>query len=228
MLSVMDPLNLVLLAIAAIVAWRLWAMLGTRTGLEKPPLVLRPTAERQSRSETPTSVDGEILEPENRPPVWKGHATEGSEQALGLEAIAERTPDFTASSFIRGAKAAYEMVLEAYAKADKPTLKPLLSKELMDSFASAIDARKAEGQSMTFQFVGVKTADIKRASLTGNKAQLDVSFAAEMISATLDKAGAMVDGDAKSIRTVTDLWTFERDVTARDPNWKLVATDDNA
>jgi predicted lipid-binding transport protein (Tim44 family) len=228
MFSVMDPLNLVLLAIAAIVAWRLWAMLGTRTGLEKPPLVLRPTAERQAPPDTPAPIEGEILVPENSPPVWQGHATEGTEQALGLEAIAKRSAGFTASSFIRGAKAAYEMVLEAYAKADKAALKPLLSKELMDSFSSAIDARKSEGQTMTFQFVGVKTADIKRASLIGNKAQLDVAFAAEMISATLDKAGTVLDGDAKSIRTVTDLWTFERDVTARDPNWKLVATDDNA
>jgi predicted lipid-binding transport protein (Tim44 family) len=228
MLSVMDPLNLVLLAIAAILAWRLWAMLGTRTGLEKPPLVMRPALERETPAETPAAVNGEILEPENRPPVWQGYAEAGSEQALGLEAISQRSPEFTASSFIRGAKAAYEMVLEAYAKADKSTLKPLLSKELLDSFAAAIDARKAEGQTMTFQFVGVKTANIKRAGLMGNKAQLDVAFTAEMISATLNKAGSVVDGDAKSIRTVTDLWTFERDVTARDPNWKLVATDDNA
>jgi predicted lipid-binding transport protein (Tim44 family) len=228
MSSVIDPLNLILLAIAVIVAWRLWGMLGSRTGLEKPPLVLRPAPETRTPGENPTPVDGEILEPENRPPVWQGHATAGSEQAEGLEAIAARSPGFTASSFIWGANAAYEMTLEAYAKADKSTLKPLLSRELMDSFSAAIDARKANSQSMTFQFVGVKKADIVRASLSSNKAQVEVAFTAEMISATLDKSGAVVDGDAKSIRTLTDLWTFERDVTARDPNWKIVATDDNA
>jgi predicted lipid-binding transport protein (Tim44 family) len=147
--------------------------------------------------------------------------------AKGLDAIAMRSADFTASSFVGGAGIAYEMVLEAFAKGDKQALKPLLSKELFDSFASAIDTRAAAGQSMTFQFVGVKSTDIKQAALNGNKAQVEVAFAAEMISATLDKAGAVVDGDAKAIRTVTDLWTFERDVTSRDPNWKLVATDDD-
>jgi predicted lipid-binding transport protein (Tim44 family) len=228
MSSVMDPLNLILLAVAAVVAWRLWGMLGTRTGFEKPPLVLRPQQENRPQPSSPTPVEGEVLEPENRPPVWQGHAVADSAEAKGLEAIAERSPGFTASSFIWGAKSAYEMILEAYAKGDKAALKPLLAKDIMDSFGSAIDARKAEGQSMTFQFVGVKAADIKRAELIGNKAQIDVAFTAEMISATLDKAGSVVDGDGKAIRTVTDFWTFERDVTAKDPNWKLVATEDDA
>jgi predicted lipid-binding transport protein (Tim44 family) len=228
MSSVMDPLNLVLLAIAAIIAWRLYGMLGTRTGLEKPPLVLRPAPENRAPPDNATPVEGEILEPENRPPVWQGYATAGSPEATGLEAIAERSQGFTAASFIGGAKSAYEMVLEAYAKGDKSTLKSLLSKEMMDSFGTAIDTRKAEGQSMTFQFVGVKSASIKRAELMGKRAQVDVAFAAEMISATLDKNSQVVDGDAKAIRTVTDFWTFERDVTAKDPNWKLVATEDDA
>ena len=227
MSSVMDPLNLVLLIVAAIVAWRLWGVLGTRTGLEKPPIVFQPTPAKPQSTQPEPAQDGEVLEPENRKPVWFGHATEGSELAIGLAAIADKAPDFTASSFVRGASAAYEMVLEAYAKSDKATLKPLLSKELYDSFSSAIDSRKADGQSMTFQFVGVKSAPLRRAALNGTKAQVEVDFVAEMISATLDKAGTVVDGDAKSIRTVTDLWTFERDVTSKDPNWKLVATDDD-
>jgi predicted lipid-binding transport protein (Tim44 family) len=227
MSSVMDPLNLVLLIVAAIVAWRLWGVLGTRTGLEKPPIVLAPTPEKVTSTPAETPLNGEILEPESKKPVWFGHAEDGSDVANGLDAIAGRTQGFTASSFIRGANAAYEMVLEAYAKADKSALKPLLSKELFDNFASAIDARKTQNQSMSFQFVGVKSTALKRAALVGTKAQIDVDFAAEMISATMDKSGSVVDGDAKSIRTVTDLWTFERDVTAKDPNWKLVATDDN-
>jgi predicted lipid-binding transport protein (Tim44 family) len=227
MLSVMDPFNFVLLVVAAIVAWRLWAVLGTRTGLEKPPIVLRPTPEKPGVDTAQSPLEGEILEPDSKKPVWFGHAEEGSEIAKGLAAIANRAPGFTASSFVRGANAAYEMVLEAFAKADKQALKPLLSRELFESFAGAIDSRKADNKNMTFQFVGVKSAVLKRAVLTGNKALIDVDFAAEMISATMDKAGTVVDGDAKSIRTVTDLWTFERDVTSKDPNWKLVATDDN-
>lgn len=222
----MDSLNLILLAIAAVVVWRLWSVLGTRTGLEKPPIVLQPAPEKPKASQDDVK-QGEILDPENKPPVWQGHAAEGTALAKGLEDVAARSPGFTVSSFTRGANAAYEMVLEAFAKGDKPALKPLLSKELLDNFVSAIDARSAKGQSMTFQFVGVKSAELKRAALVGNKAQVEVAFVSEMISATIDKAGEPVDGDSKTIRTLTDLWTFERDVGSRDPNWKLVATDDD-
>ena len=224
----MDPLNLILLAIAVIVAWRLWSVLGSRTGLEKPPIVLTPQSNEVNRP-TPVEVpsEGDVMAPEPSRPVWEGVATEGSTLAIGLESIASRTKGFDVPSFVRGAGVAYEMVLEAFAKADKPTLKPLLSKELYESFAREIDARAAKGQNQQFQFVGVKSAEIKQATLQGNRAQLDVAFAADMISATLDKAGTVVDGDTQAIRTVTDLWTFERDVTARDPNWKLIATDDN-
>lgn len=225
----MDPLNLVLLAIAAVVAWRLWSVLGTRTGLEKPPVILTPVPSQQPRmGPQDKPLEGDVLEPENAKPVWQGVAPEGSELAKGLESISAKARDFNVNSFIRGAGVAYEMVLEAFAKADKAALKPLLSKELYESFAREIDARAAKGHSQKFQFVGVKSATLKQASLQGNRAQLDVDFAADMISATVDASGNVVDGDTQAIRTVTDLWTFERDVTARDPNWKLIATDEDA
>jgi predicted lipid-binding transport protein (Tim44 family) len=224
----LDPLNMILLAVAAIVLWRLWATLGTRTGFEKPPIVLTPSPQKAEEEAPASPRDGEVLDPLAKEPVWKGHAKEGSPVALGLEAIAARSPGFTASSFLRGANAAYEMVLEAFAAADKAALKPLLSKDLADNFNSAIDTRLAKGDTMKFQFVGVKSATIKEAALNGNKAQVGIQFISEMISATVDKQGTVQEGDDKSIRSVTDVWTFERDVTSRDPNWKLVDTSDNA
>jgi predicted lipid-binding transport protein (Tim44 family) len=227
MSSAIDPLNIVLLAVAAIVMWRMWSVLGTRTGTEKPPIVLRPVPDQPKPKTPDLQQDNQILDQDPIVPVWQGHAEADSELAKGLEAIAARSPGFTVPSFIAGGSAAYEMVLEAFSNGNKATLKNLLSKELNDNFVSAIDARNAKGQTMKFQFVGVKSAKITRAALNGNKAQVEVDFASEMISATHDKSGSVVDGDDKAIRLVTDLWTFERDVTSRDPNWKLVATDDN-
>jgi predicted lipid-binding transport protein (Tim44 family) len=227
MLSVMDPLNLLLLAVAAVVIWFLWSVLGTRTGLEKPSVIVMPSPElpqAKAKDESEQPIEADI---KSSQPIWQGYAVEGSSLAAGLSAIAGRAPNFTVSEFINGASAAYEMILEAYASGNKTALKPLLSKELYDSFASAIDVRKTNGQSMTFQFVGVKSAKPSEAQLVGNKAEIEVAFAAEMISATLDTAGAVIDGDDKSIRTVTDTWSFERDVTARDPNWKLISTQDH-
>jgi predicted lipid-binding transport protein (Tim44 family) len=227
MSSAMDSMNIILLAIAAIVMWRLWSVLGTRTGQEKPPIVLHPMPDQPKPKIPDLQQDNQVQDQAPVVPVWQGHAEAGSELAKGFEAIATRSPGFTVPSFIGGASGAYEMVLEAFSNGNKAALKNLLSRELNDSFVAAIDARNAKGHTMKFQFVGVKSAKITRAALNGNKAQVEVDFASEMISATHDKSGSVVDGDDKAIRLVTDLWTFERDVTSRDPNWKLVATDDN-
>jgi predicted lipid-binding transport protein (Tim44 family) len=225
--SAFDPLNMILLVVAAIVVWKFWSVLGTRTGLEKPPIVLTPAPSHPKPDNSNAPIEGEVLPPEEQKPVWQGYAAEGSALAAGLDAISAKSRGFTVGPFLQGASAAYEMVLEAFAKGDKQSLKPLLSKELFDSFSAEIDKRNSLGQSMKFQFVGVKSAEMKRAAVNGNKAQIEMSFVCEMISATMDKSAAVVDGDDLAIRTISDLWTFERDVTSRDPNWKLVATDDN-
>lgn len=226
MQSGMDPLNIVLLAATAIILWRLWAVLGKRTGLEKPPRdVVMPRAE-------PAPVADERFKesevPVPRQPVWQGTAEAGSSMATALEAIEAKTPGFTVPTFLNGATAAYEMILEAFAKGDKPALKSLLAKEVYDDFSSEIDRRAKNGATMQFQFVGMKKAIIQQATVSGTKAHILVYFVAELIGATRDATGAVTEGDEKNIRQVGDRWTFERDLQSRDPNWKLVATDDDA
>jgi predicted lipid-binding transport protein (Tim44 family) len=229
MQSIFDPLNIILLAAAVFVLWRFGSVLGQRTGNEKtgfdpfakpePPPV---PAERQPAPE-------KIREQEPAAPIWKGFAEEGSSAAQGLEDIAAASPGFTPASFLDGAKIAYEMVLESFAKGDKTALKPLLAREVYDSFSTAIDQRQKAGQKMIMQFVGVKSAKIFDARLEGKKAQVAVDFVGEMISATVDQDDNTIDGDPKLIRDGAERWTFERDVNAKDPNWKLVDTSgDNA
>jgi predicted lipid-binding transport protein (Tim44 family) len=230
-----DPLNILLLAVALVVFWRLRSVLGTRTGTEKPPVepfgTRRPDAQKggepaeavirfPQNAPTPAEVDGEPPVP-----VWTGYAEPGSALAGALQQISGTDPGFTPKSFVEGAKMAYEMIVDGFAKGDKASLKNLLSKEVFEGFARAIDERQAQGQTTEFRFVGIDKATIQSASLTGGrKATITVEFVSEMISATYDKAGEVVDGDPKEIREVTDVWSFERDVTSRNPNWKLVAT----
>lgn len=116
------------------------------------------------------------------------------------------------------------MILEAFAKGDKAGLKNLLSKDAFDGFAQAIDSREAQGQRVDSRFVGIDKAAIKAAKLAGSKANVTVEFVSELISATYDREDNVVDGDPRQIREVTDIWTFERDITSRNPNWKLVST----
>ena len=127
-------------------------------------------------------------------------------------------------TFLKGARAAYEIIVTAFAEGNRKTLKDLLSREVYDGFAGAISERESRGEQIDQSFVGIKSADIVEAELKNGMAQVTVKFVSELISATRDKAGEVIAGDPKRIKEVTDIWTFAREVASRDPNWKLIAT----
>ena len=80
-------------------------------------------------------------------------------------------------------------------------------------------------ETIEFKFVGIDKAEMTEAALKGGTAQITVRFLSKLISATRDKAGAVIDGDPVHVGDVTDIWTFAREISARDPNWKLIATE---
>jgi predicted lipid-binding transport protein (Tim44 family) len=243
-----DPLNLLILAIAVVIFFRLRSVLGRRTGNERPPFDPFAARRRNNGQNGPNgqtgrpeeaagnvitlprdrSGEGKPQDAEPAVPVWKDYAEEGSDLASGLERIAAADREFTPASFVAGAKVAYEMVVTAFAQGDKPTLKNLLSREVYDGFASAIDNRERAGEKLESRFVGIDKADLVSADLSGRKALVTVKFVSQLISSTTSRTGEVVDGDPKQIREITDVWTFERDVGSRDPNWKLVATESPA
>jgi len=230
-----DPLNILLLAIAVVVFFKLRSVLGTRTGHEKPldfpPLEKKkPAAANGAEGNVIPlpGVDGEPargLPPEDVPPVWEGVAEEGSKLAKVLETMQARDPAFSVAHFLDGAGKAYEMIVTAFASGDKKTLKPLLSREVYQGFSAAIDERKRKGQRLDLDFVSLDKAQIVNGEIRGDKGALTVKFVSEIITALTDAEGKVIEGDPNRLTTVTDIWTFERDVTSRDPNWKLAATE---
>lgn len=238
-----DPLNLLLLAIAIVVFWRLRSVLGTRTGTERPPVEPYAPVRKNDGPGEPEAANGNVLrfpkeetaahppaagQTEAPEPIWTGFAEAGSAVALGLEAIADSDRNFTPKSFADGAKLAYEMIIDAFARGDRTALKNLLSREVFDGFSRAIDQREAAGHKVDQRFVGIDKATIAAAGTSGKKASITMRFVSELISATLAKDGTVIDGDLKEIREITDVWTFERDLNSRDPNWKLVSTEEPA
>jgi len=238
-----DPLNLVLAAIALMVVWRLRSVLGQRTGTERPPIDPYAPPRRTNGSAPVETGSGKVLEfptgkeePAKKPevdaepkaPVWTGYAAAASPLAAGFEKLLKADPAFQPKEFLEGAKLAYEMIVEAFAKGDKPALKNLLSKEVFDGFAKAIDGRGQASEKLDFQFVGFEKVDYTSVALAGKRASIVVKFASQMISATFDKAGALIDGNPREVRDITDIWTFERDVAQKDPNWRVVATETQA
>jgi predicted lipid-binding transport protein (Tim44 family) len=233
--QVFDPLNLLILAVAVVILLRLRSVLGTRTGHERryDPYSATEASEKARRA------DGKVIPlPGSKPaeeiyaadsasePVWQGVAEEGSTLAKGLEKVARADRTFDVQGFLEGAKMAYEMIVTAFAQGDRKTLKPLLSKEVYEGFAEAIAEREKAEETIETQIVGIDGADITAASVHGRRASITVKFQSQMITLRRNSDGEVIEGDERTIQPITDVWTFDRDVTARDPNWRLVATEE--
>ena len=116
------------------------------------------------------------------------------------------------------------MILDAFAKGESTSLRPLLSDEVFAQFDGAIKAREDAKHTLSTTLVGIREADVADAALDGRIARVTVKFVSEQINVTRDSEGRVVDGDPTSSATVTDIWTFARNTSSRDPNWQLVAT----
>jgi predicted lipid-binding transport protein (Tim44 family) len=227
-----DILTLLFLVIAVVIFLRLRSVLGRRTGNERPrydPYSAHDANGKPVRDNIVTLPrepvrPAEPLDEATFARSLKDIAPENSEVAQKLSAIAQQERSFDPKHFMQGARAAYEMIVTAFAQGDRKTLKQLLNREVYDSFATAMDDRDRAGETVDFKFVGISKAEITDAELLGKAAHITVKFISELITATRNKAGEIVDGDASQIREVTDIWTFAREITARDPNWRVVAT----
>jgi len=224
---------LILGGFAAFVLYRLYSVLGRRTGNEQQPfdrLSRREGAEprrsvvaKDDNNVVPLPRTREIPRPQSGESVMT-KVTPGSALAVNIERLREADRGFDPDSFVSGAKVAHEMIARAFAQGDREMLKPLLSDDVYASFDSAITTREKAGQQMEFSFIGLKQANLEEVGLRGRIAEVTVRFVSELISVTRDAAGAVIDGAAGVVREVTDVWTFARDTRSSDPNWKLVST----
>ncbi len=228
-----DPLNLIILAVAVVIFLRLRNVLGRRSGNERKPFEsfgMNREQDAQSSGDNVVQLPGteksdDPADEEPAPPIWEGVAKKGTALAKSLEAINGKDQSFHPKSFIEGARVAYEMIVTAFAEGDSKTLKGLLTPEVFEGFNGALKERDRAGQTQEFSFVGIDKSSIIEAALNGRNANVTVKFVSKLISATRSQDGTVVEGDPKKIREVTDIWTFMRDVSSADPNWRLVATE---
>lgn len=188
-------LELALLAfVACFVLFRLYTTLGKRTGAERPS------------EPRPAPVQGQ-LPPETlpQPPAQGGMAGPGGE---GVMAIVRADPSFDVEQFLAGARAAYELIVGAFAKGDRDTLRGLLTPRVFESYQAAI-AKREESGGQGPELVRLKLVELADAGLEGPTARVVVRFEAELAEG------------AHGVRDARERWTFERDVRASDPNWRL-------
>ncbi|TGT82170.1 MULTISPECIES: Tim44/TimA family putative adaptor protein [unclassified Mesorhizobium] len=219
---------------AVLIFFQLRNVLGRRTGSERPPFdpytAARTDKEATQKPENVVSLPRKRLPGEAAPAdayaAIDAFAKPDTDLNKGLRAIKDNDPSFDPKGFVDGAKMAYEMIVMAYADGDRKTLKNLLSREVYDGFVAAIGEREAKSEKIQSSFVGIDKADIVSAEMKGGEAHVTLRIISELISATRDQAGAVIDGDPETVAEVKDVWTFARDTRSRDPNWKLVATEE--
>jgi len=217
-----EILDIVLIVAAGIILFRLYTVLGRRTGHERQP---DENYRFQPNPGAPQPVADDraaALQQPGRAETIEGRPTDPVARGVLDVKLADRS--FETERFLTGARSAYEMIVTAFAKGDRATLKPLLNDEVYRAFEGAISAREQAKETVAFTFVGFKDSRIVAAALKNRVAEITIAFGAQFISATSDESGALVEGDAKSVREVADVWTFSRDTRARDPNWTLIAT----
>ena len=192
-----EYLDIILLAmIAGFIILRLRGILGRRTGHEKKTL-------------------GDF---------FNTKVTQKNTEKKVVDLQTSKLDDAAKEQFIKGAEAAYEMIVTSFAKGDKKTLKPLLNKEIYQNFSDEIDHRKKENSRSELTFVGVKSAKIKNFEKKDNVYTFTVNFVSEIITCKKDKDNKIIEGNPDIIKTVNDVWKFSKNMWSNNPNWYLVET----
>lgn len=216
---------LIFAMIAAFLVFRLRSVLGRRTGNERQrPNPFAGGAGTGEPRSADRSTDNIVTLPErNREAVEPLPAQPGS-LAAGITQIKIADPSFNESTFLQGAQVAFGMIVEAFAQADTPTLRPLLSDELYDGFSSAIRSRQAAGHILETRVDRIVSMNLLEARMDGRTALVTVKIVSRQIHATRDKQGEVIEGDPETAAEVVDIWTFARNTRSKDPNWVLVET----
>jgi predicted lipid-binding transport protein (Tim44 family) len=213
--------GIVLLAmIALFVGLRLYAVLGQRTGHEQRPVTRPEATPSPELSTAPAETGSTAAEP-------SGMAFEQN-AAAGIRAIISADPSFDVARFLEGAQSAYRMVLEAFWKGDREELRYLANDDVRGAFETAIEERETAGHKLDNRLVAIERAVIDDARLTGRSAEIDVRFDAYVVAVTRNAEGEVVAGSMSDAIPTHDVWTFQRDLGSRDPNWLLVETDEAA
>ncbi len=215
-------LEIVVLAmVAAFLGLRLYSVLGRRAEQEEESVPQRFEADGKPAGIRPAAMPTPVAQ--TRPAELEGvmPAVE-----RGLREIAAADSSFNLGQFLDGARGAYRMILEAFWKGDRDTLRELCDDDVYAGFIAAIDAREQAGETMENKLIRVEETRVHSASLDGRTARIAMLFVADIAAVTRDKDGTVIAGSLDDAIESRDVWTFSRNVAARDPNWVLDETDE--
>ena len=214
-----DPILLFFVGLAAFLSYKLFSVLGTRGGAEqKVAERLRTHLSQTEKEETeaPLTMPEEPVEKPKAPaPAW-------------AEKVIEHYPGFDHARFVDGAKSAYEMIVQGFARGDLDRIRPFVDPSVMRTFEIAVKGRENAGQTMDVTFVGIEKAEVVSAGKRSDHIEIVVEYRSDQIRVMRDGDGNIVDGDPNRIDLVRDRWTYSRPAGSTDPNWVLSATENAA
>ena len=177
--------------IAVFLIYRLRNVLGKRTGYEKksPPDIAFKELKKEPLKQIPQLKDSEKK----------------------LETIYSLISDFDHKSFLEGAKKAFEIIITAFNKGDKKTLKNLVSSNVYNAFEQAIESKNNNPNA---QFYSLIIDGIESAKVESGKIIISVKFVSEQL----------INNDEDKIVKNQDVWTFEKEVKSKSPIWLLTST----
>lgn len=217
---------LVLLIVVVLIFSRLKAVLGTRPSESNRKEVEENAAKLfdlivKEAQQNPQSMVAKVVQLENN----KLDTEISDENMSETDKVLSTIPNFDKNNFLSGAKRAFEIIVEAFAKGDIATLEKLVNKNLLKKFQEVIEDRQAQGVTAEADFIGFNKAEIIKAKIGKNHvAKIIVEFVSEQVNLLKNKQGDVIEGDDKFIQNITDVWTFERALTSTNPNWLLVST----
>lgn len=225
--------------VAVFLILRLRSVLGKRTGNERPPardpLAPPPTPAPRVGDSPAGRTDNVVPLPTANAPAPRPssavtgpggiRATVMPTAAAAVAAIRAADPAFDPIGFTTGARAAFTAIVEAFAKDDIATLRPLLDGPTFTSFEAAIRGRRERGEKAETTLIGFEASDIASAELEGTVVSVTVRFVSEQINVVRNADGQIADGNPNEVQKVVDLWTFRRDTKSSDPNWLLTKTE---
>lgn len=207
-------------ALTGYMIFRLWSVLGKRTGFEAPP------PSKTSDKEAADNVIALPIRGPQRSPSLEEPSPTAFDPSIedGLKKIQAVDPAFSLDHFLGGAVTAFEMIVEAYASGDTNTLKSLLNPSVYKSFMGALQDRAEAGQTVETKIIDLKDPQVISIDIKGKREQITLKFVSEQIIVTKDESGKILDNPAHLTLTMNDIWTFSRLIGSKDPNWVLVAT----
>lgn len=216
----MALLDIIIILLTFVVLYRLYSVLGRRDydPRQDENFVEMVKKQQQKLDDVQLAVNRERDQQQATDPRIPKHLQNT------VLAIRQIDPDFAIGPFLIGAEKAFEIIISAFASGNQEDLKELTSRDVLANFCKAIDVRMKQKLRLVTSIVSIDSIKVKDIRLERKKAYITVQITSEQVNAEQDENDNVIGGDLSAVENVTDIWTFCRDLTSRDPNWRLVST----